>query len=210
MVVVILGAGVGGVTYYYRYNARQALDAYDRVLADIANIMNQIPPVGSDGDSEQARKEKRRAREEAVRGLEQIRTKYKSTTQGRHVLLDLGALYYRLEKYEKAKQSYLTFLDSLKSGENDIKPLVLDSLAYIYLADKKYDQAAEYWQEVLSMPGGILKQEAHLNLARVYEAQGQKEKAIQAYQTLIKEFPDSPNLTMAKAGLHRLSAGQSE
>ncbi len=196
--VMALALAIMGVKYYFDRQAREALVAYDRALAQVARIQNLTD------------EENKQEIEAAIQALEYIRNAFSRSTPGRFVRLDLGALYFHLKRYDQAKDSYQTFLKDLKPEEDYLKPLILDSLAYINEAEKDLEKAAARWKEVTKLTDEFLKEEAFLNLGRIYEAQNNKEKAIETYEKLMADYPDSSNIARVKAKLAGLSKGKSE
>ncbi len=187
-----------GVKYYLDRQASAALVAYDQALSRIAQIKS-LNDENNQGDIEQA-----------IKALEHVRNVYARSAQGRFVLLDLGTLYFHLKQYDKAKDSYQEYLKDLRAEENFLKPLILDSLAYINEAEKNLDKAAAHWEEVTRLEDGFLKEEAFFNLGRVYEALNKNGKALKAYEKLMAAYPDSSNIPRAKAKAASLSQAKSE
>ena len=198
IMVVALAVVIMGVKYYYDRQAREALVAYDQALAQVARIQNL------------SGEENKQEIEVAIQALEYVRNAFSRSRPGRFVYLDLGALYFHLERYDQAKDSYQTFLKTLKPEENYLKPLILDSLAYINEAEKDLENAAARWEEVTKLADEFLKEEAFFNLGRIYEAQNDKKKAIKTYEKLMADYPDSSNIAWIKAKLAGLSEGKSE
>ena len=143
--------------------------------------------------------------EEAARDLERVRENFQGSKPARAALLNLGDIYFKLNKYDQAFQAYQNFLDGLTEEEEIFKPLVLDSLAYVLEAQGKPDQAAARWEQVLNLSGDVLKQEAYLGLGRVYLEAGDKEKSKKAYQDLIEKYPNSQYQELAKAQLENIN-----
>lgn len=192
-VVIIAAVAVVGWRAYRDRQARVAQTAYDEALA--------LAPQAQNMESEAAEKRMMAA----IKAMEEVRQKYPGSAPGRLVLLDLGALYYHLEKYDEAKKAYQAFLKTIGSGDKDLRPLVLNSLAYIHEVQNDPAGAVKLWEEITQGPVDLLKDEAWFNLGRAYTALKQPDKAKQAYQQLIDKFPDSPHLPLARAKLAELA-----
>lgn len=69
---------------------------------------------------------------------------------------------------------------------------------------KLFDQAEQQLQKALSLSGDKLFA-VHLNLAEVYEAKGEKQAAIRALETYLKQQPNAPKAPAIRAAITRLS-----
>jgi len=186
---VILTALILGSKAYLDLKADRAQAAYTKALAGLTAKENL--------DAAEA--------EKAVRDLKEVVETYSGYAPARCALVDLGSLSYQLDQYEQAARAFQSFLQDLRPEEESFRPLVLDSLAYALESQGQFGQAAENWEKILTLPGSLLKQEAYLSLGRVYEAQGLKDKAVQAYQELVTRFPNSFHLPLAEAKLAELN-----
>lgn len=194
IVTAILVIVAVGVNYYLNLTSGRALAAYDKAVSGLA------PEKGFDPQ---------RA-ETAVRDLEKINSSYSRYAPGRHALLDLGSLYYKLGQLDKAQNAYQNFLDSLRTEEKHLKPMLLDSLAYIFEAQGEYAQAEARWNEVLGLSGRLMKEDAYLGLGRIFLAQKMNEKAKQIYQRFLNNFPNSSSAALVKTKLAGLQPKTAE
>ncbi len=133
--------------------------------------------------------------------LEKFIENFGSTQPARYALLDLGGLYFRLERYDKAAAVYQKFLSSITPAEESMRPYVLDSLAHVFEARKDYESSAKTWEEVLTLKDTTMKEQAYMGLIRVRVAAKDAEGAKKAYEDLAKEFPGSISTQMAQAKL---------
>jgi tetratricopeptide (TPR) repeat protein len=193
VIVLVVAVAVMGWRSYRDRQARLAFRSYDQALA----LVPKAKDLGSEAADQQMKA--------ALVALAGVRQGYPNSTPGRLVLLDLGALYYHMGRYDEAKEAYQAFLKKLGSGEKDLRPLVLNSLAYIHEAQNDPAGAAALWEEITQGPVELLKAEAWYNLGRAYTALNQPDKARKAYQQLIDRFPESPNLPLARTKLAQLS-----
>ncbi|MBW2091750.1 MAG: tetratricopeptide repeat protein [Deltaproteobacteria bacterium] len=189
--IVALVIIVFGIKFYFDRQARLALAAYNQALFQVSKLRN----LDSKGSGEEI--------EEALDALERVSSKYARTAPGRQVLIDLGTLYFHLKRYNQAEYTYKKCLETLTPEEEAL-------LAYTYEAQGKINEAAAYWEQIVQLPGQLLKEEAFFNLGRVYEELGQPEKAEKAYQQLLEKFPNSPNSHLAKFKLKQSAQGKSD
>ncbi|MBF0530450.1 MAG: tetratricopeptide repeat protein [Deltaproteobacteria bacterium] len=179
---------MAGLKWYLGYRDRQ-------ILTDYAEAMVKTSHQKKFDAAKQ---------QEAAASLEKFIKDYPRSASARSALLNLGDIYYNLNKFDLSEQAYQKFLDGLKPEEESFKPLVLDSQGYVLEAQNKFDQAAERWKQLLGLPGDSLKQEALISLGRVYLTAGRKDDARKAYQELISTYPSSGYLELAKAQLSQI------
>ena len=187
LAVIILAIGI---TSYTKHAAAQAVNAYNLAAA-------QVPAPSDEFDSAKAGA--------AIKALEKVIADHSGSAPAHYALLDLGALYYNLGDFDKSYDAYDKFLSGLRKEDENLKPMVLDSLAYTLEARKKYEQAAEKWEQVIALDGDLMKEEAYMGLGRVQQARGKLEESKKAFEELIAGYPNSSYAEQAKAKLAALS-----
>lgn len=188
-IVVVAAVALGiGIKAYSDYKTGQAVVAYAEAAAAV--------PAAQNFDPQKA--------EAAVVELEKVAQTYSGRPSARSATMDLGALYFKLGKFDQSEAAYRSLLSSLVAQEQHLKPLLLDSLAYVLEAKGNPAQAAASWEELLTLSGDVLKDQTYLNLGRVYQAQGQTDKAKEAYEKLVAGFPNSRYAALAQAKLTQL------
>lgn len=176
-----------GVNWYLGYTKTKAIAAYNEAAAPLYSGAE----IGLD-------------KADATAGtLEKFIEAYGSSKPARYALLDLGNLYFRLEKYDKSAAVYQKYLSSITPEEESLRPYVQDSLAHAYEAEKDYAAAAKTWEDVLKLDDSTLKEQAYMGLIRVRLSAGDTKGAQQAYEELAKEFPGSISTQMAAANLEQ-------
>ncbi len=89
------------------------------------------------------------------------------------------------------KQTVIKFLQKVPSRHS---PILQEKVADLFLEQKRFNLAAETYEEVLKVstsPGQRLR--VLLALGEVRSIYGPDQRAYDAYQTLLKEFPDYPD-----------------
>jgi tetratricopeptide (TPR) repeat protein len=76
------------------------------------------------------------------------------------------------------------------------------ALAASYEGQGDFGKAIDALQKILSSSEPSFKEQATLNLARVYGLSNQSEKAKETLKEFIEKYKNSPFLSMAKARLH--------
>lgn len=94
----------------------------------------------------------------------------------------------------------------MKAGENarkNGKYLPYYELGNVYLKQKKYDKAIEYYKKSIADRNQIWN--TYLKLGQVYEKTNQTNLAIENYKLALKFYPESKD---ANAGIKRLTTGE--
>jgi tetratricopeptide (TPR) repeat protein len=166
---------VTGVFLYQSHRERQARRLYNEAVASL------LPPPGG-GDS---------GLETAITKLEQVRRQYASTKVGSFALADLGNLYLRKGNYDEAIACYQASLKEL-DRRGSLYGLVLQDLGTAYEAKGAWDSAAETYERLAREGTPSYQAQAQLGLGRVYEAKGNRAKALTYYEAYLKDNHDSP------------------
>jgi predicted negative regulator of RcsB-dependent stress response len=188
IVIGIVAAVVTVVSLYgsYRnYTLNNAAEAYDQALM-------------LDGDQKMV-------------ALEKVADKYGSTPSAiwsrvelAHMDQDAGELTGAIDK--------LTAVNSGLNEKNLLKPMILVNLGGLYEQEKQLDKALSVYLELKTFKG--FESAAVNSLGRVYETQGNNEKAAQMFQQYLTMTTregnapqqDDPVRAMVRASLNRLQA----
>ncbi len=135
--------------------------------------------------------------------LEEIIKDYPRTRGAYMAMVTLGHLYYQKKNYPQAITAYQSALDK-GSFPPGFRVLIQGNLAYAYEEKGDYPQAARLFSEIAQAKTTLLKEDAMLSLARVYQKMDKKEATKTAYQDFIKSFPKSIYATMVKDRLAKL------
>lgn len=190
-VLVLVGILVASAitVWYLNYSAGRAVAAYNQAAS-------QLPTDGQVEPDKAA---------ELITALEKFRQDYSGSAPADYALLDLADLYYQQKEYKKSLAAYQEFLDDLEEVNEDLRPMILNGMAYAHEALGDFSQAATKWEEVLALSDDLLKEEAYLGLGRVFEAMAQPDEARRAYEELLAKYPASASVQPAKARLAELN-----
>jgi tol-pal system protein YbgF len=112
----------------------------------------------------------------------------------------LGA--FKSKKYENAAESFQKMLD------NKVPDDIADNCHYWIgeskFASKKYAEALQEFENVLNFKRSEKKGDAQFMIAQCYERMGNKLKAKEAFEKVVKDFPMSSNVKKAKERWARL------
>ncbi len=124
----------------------------------------------------------------ATAKLEEVKQRYDSTTVATNALMDLGNIYFQEGDYEKAISRYTDFLQRT-DFTHPLYDQALESLGETYEAKESWQEAVEVYQRLASEGAQVYQAQAQLYLGRVYEAIGDKQKAMTHYDNYLNESP---------------------
>ena len=179
VLLVLVGAVVGGVIWYDGRNASKAQD-----LEREATVQYQTRPANDPKKAEGNLKE-------AIRLYQQIVDEYPRTPSAPLALFGLGNALIETNQVDAAIEAYKRFLSTYGSKVS-LAGLVQQKLAYAYLTKGDQAQAMTAYSAVIDSPGFLNRDQALFELARMEESQSRREGALQRYQELIKTYPKSP------------------
>ncbi len=126
--------------------------------------------------------------QENIRGLQAIVDDYGSTKTGELARFYLANAYYAQRDYDKALQNYL----DVSFGDELITTSALAGAGACYEAKEDYEKAATYFEKAAMKYGKSVNAAENLfHAAQNYAAAGNKEKAVDLYKKVKKEFPTS-------------------
>lgn len=138
-----------------------------------------------------------RGYQEAMDEFERIRREYPDTDAGQLAQLQLGQGFLEQKQYDRAVETYRTFLDS-NPKESLYRLFALQNLGYAYEGQGDYQNALNSFQELIDMGESFLQPWGYLNIGRCYEKLGKKEEALRNYRRFLEKFPDSAMASTAK------------
>ncbi len=178
--VLVLAAGiVGGVVWVDRQAAQKAQD-----LEREATRLLMARPANDPAKADDLLKQ-------AMTQYRQVIDQYPRTASAPLALFHLGNAQVQANDLPGAIDTYQRFL-VLYGSNPSLAELVQQRLAYAYLLKGDRDQAAKAFTAIVNSPGGLNKDQALFELARLEESQSRPEGALAHYQELIKTYPNSP------------------
>ncbi|NVM22449.1 MAG: tetratricopeptide repeat protein [Desulfobacterales bacterium] len=139
----------------------------------------------------------------AIEKFEEVLKRYPSTSAGELSLLLRANMSYDEGSYDKAIELYQKALGAF-SEEGVLRKLVWNNLGYAYEGKKDYSAAAQCFEKITEPEGEFMKADAYFNLARMHEAMGNRQKAIEAYNKVADDYPGSVNFQICKEKVLRL------
>ncbi|MDY6853493.1 MAG: tetratricopeptide repeat protein [Thermodesulfobacteriota bacterium] len=161
-------------------------------------IYNQaVQYYNSDDASGTSIKEETERYNQAITSLEEVINGYSHTNVFPLALLYSGHIYYKLKKLDESIESYLRFIEK-ESSYNSLKVFAFAGLGYAYEAKGDYRNALVYFIKLTERDKNPFAQLGYLDLSRCYDSLGEKNKAIEACQTLLTNYPNSVFAALAK------------
>lgn len=120
-----------------------------------------------------------------VDALSHVVTEFQGTPSALWAGTELGHLAMKEGEYDKAVTHYQTIRDQVKNS-NPMYGLLTFGIAQANEAGKKYDASSTIYSELKAIDG--YKDEGYLGMARVLEAQNEKQKALAVYEEYLSTF----------------------
>ena len=193
ILVAIIGAGYAGYSSYrssQTEKAATALHEAEEKLAQSGAAPTAPNPTGSPASTTKNDAAWQDKAGPALQALEGVATTYKGTMASVEALLKVGDTYYGHGVYDKAAQAYQRAAE--QSPNRFLKVLALYSWGYALENNKDHAGAIQAFQNALRQGEKTLKAEILVSLGRNFEATGDKAKALEQYNLVTTEFPNTP------------------
>lgn len=217
--VVIVASLVGVIVLSYTgwgiYKRQKDQKAGDAFYSAMKVLQAKVDPAGTAAGTFKTDDERSRAAIDKFNGLSKT---FKGSRFEEVALLYAANAYLNLKEFDKAIETYNKMLfkiereDSKLHGNiNEIKVspgIVRDSalygLAYSYEQKGDLKSAIELQTSLTSSKETHMREMGLMSLGRLYEKSGDKTKALETYQKIISDFPESSNLSTVKEKIERL------
>ena len=138
-----------------------------------------------------------------IKKLSAVTTDYPRTQGAQKAWISLGHLYYQQKDFTRALTAYRSALSQGKLLP-EFQSLINESLAYVLEEKGDLKGAADAFSQILKGPDPLVKENAYLNLARVFIKLGQTKEAKSAYQDFLKAFPNSTYAPLVRDRLAKM------
>jgi len=177
--------------------ARSERDSLNMFYAAMSTMLASVD--SKDGKPQPAMYEK------ALAQFKTVNQKYGGTTSGTTALLYAGNCAYSLNKYDDAIAYYKEFLEAAYGTLQYLRAAAYEGIGYACEGKGDFKQAAEWFEKQKSdthqVEGGVT---SVLNLARVLELGGDKQKACDLYKEFIEKNPLSEQKQFAQMKIDSL------
>lgn len=198
----LVGSIVGAILLallVYGVMERVGVGSREEAAEDLFEARKKLPEAGPlltlSPVSAKTPEERTAELDEAVAALAVVAADHKGTPQARIADLDAGAALYAADRYEEA----LTHFQAAEPGGGIIGLMAVGSRAATLESLGRNDEAIAAYAAVRSKAAGQMKEQAIIDLARVYAASGDVAKAKELYAEFETEFPDSSLLAEVQA-----------
>jgi len=173
-VLVLVGAGAW---FWYRSQESRGLAA----LAEATALVQQA-------DGPEAAPQ---ARDKAIRALEAVIAEHPRLSALPQAAYQLGNLEYAAGQYAAARDAY--YLALAKGASGSLRTLAGMGIGYTWEAEKNYTSAAKAYEAAAKGlgPKDFVYEEALIAEARAQDLAGKPAVALEIYQRLLREGPDS-------------------
>ena len=175
--IVVVGIGwAGWAVWKSRYETQGNL-----ALTQARTLAAQAQAPGAAADT----------RERAEKALQAVIADYPRLSSVAQAAYLLGSMRFGEARYPEARASYEVAL--AKAGSSSLAALAALDIGYCWEAEKNYAAAEKAYQSVINgaKPKDFLYEEAMVDIARVQELGGKRAAAIETYQRLLKDLPDT-------------------
>ena len=175
--VIVVGLGWAGWTAWKNRYESQGSVAFAQARTLVAQA--QTPGAATD------------ARERAEKALQGVIADYPRLSSVAQAAYLLGSLRFGAAQYPQARSSFE--LARAKAGSRSLAALAGLDIGYCWEAEKNYDAAEKAYLSAISgaKPKDFLYEEAMVDAARVQELGGKRTAAVETYQLLLKDLPDT-------------------
>jgi len=176
-VVLVIGIVWGGwALWKTRYETQGAF-----ALTQARALASQSQAPGASPD----------ARQRAEKALQDVITEYPRLSSIGQAAYLLGSLRFASGQYAAARSSFELAGD--RAGSPTLAALAALDVGYCWEAEKNYEAAEKAYRAAISNgnPTNFLYEEAMIDIARVQDLGGKTTAAVETYQRLLKDLPES-------------------
>jgi predicted negative regulator of RcsB-dependent stress response len=176
-----------GVYAYNRHINKKGQEAFNKAFYTMNNTSNSDKAQSSSDNAEKM--------------FNDLVKDYGMSKAATLALPELANAKFNQKKYDEAISLYEKYLDKVSNNES-YNALARMALSTCYEQKGEYDKAVTSLEKILEGPDDNIKEQAMLNLARVYRQAGKQDKSNEVLTDFKKKFPKSVYLDMADSFLN--------
>jgi tetratricopeptide (TPR) repeat protein len=192
-VAVISAVTVGGYLWYKQQTDRSAAE----VLNEGTRSVTERPADAPFRRPEEIQK--------AIASFRKVLAEYPRSSAAPQAAYLLGNALSDLQDWDGAAKAYQDFL--ARYGDHRLLvAMVTQRLGYAQLIQGKPEEAEKTFSNLLKIEGGLNKDQALYELAKIDETMKRPEGALAHYQEIMKDYPQSPFAAEASVRIKTLDA----
>lgn len=217
--VVVITSSVIGVLFisyiaWGTYSRQKNQKAGEAFYSAMKVYQAKVDALGASPDTFKTSDDKHRA---VADKFAELSKRYKRSNIGPISLLYAANAHYNLKEYDKAVELYSQLLtgevkdpnlhgniNAFKLNPGILRDSALYGLAYSYEQKGELKKAIDSLAFLTSSKDSHLGETALAALGRLYEKSSDKAKALETYQKIISDYPESSNLSGIKEKVERL------
>jgi len=121
--------------------------------------------------------------------LGRVINEFPDTVAANYAYLYSGHCFYQMKEFNKAAEAYEKFIE--RCPEQSLKMLAYPKLGWSYEEMENYENALDYYLNLLKINNISTKEFAYEGAARCYEKIGNTQKALETYQAALDKYPYS-------------------
>ncbi len=130
--------------------------------------------------------------------FEKVFKEYSNTTAGKQARVKFAKICYDASQYEDSMAHYKDALDLFRD-QASLKNFLLAALGHVSIAMGDLTSAETYFKQIEKDDSALLKDEAGMALALLYEKAGKSEQSREMFKKIVSDYPDSIYLPLAKS-----------
>ena len=145
---------------------------------------------------------------EAMARFTMLRAKYPDSKLTAEIMWWLGEYYYRHNDLALARRYFSSLVRDFPASN-----LIADSyyaLGSIKNEEGDYEEAIDYFKKVIALKASDLSGQAAIAIADIYTKENNTRKAVEAYQQIMKEYPNLLSIIYPKLADTQFKAGNYE
>ncbi|MFO7568769.1 MAG: tetratricopeptide repeat protein [Smithellaceae bacterium] len=179
---------VVGIYFYWSYYSNAALKLY-------ATAQQNLIQSGENKESI----------EENVGIFNEIIAKYPYSWSGKMAYYHLGNIHFKRGEMDESIAAYKKFVSKTRTDKSGVKFLALTSLGYCYERKADFNEALKYFELAQKTYNVGFEMIGLRNIARMYEALDNKEKALEYYKKALEITTEPAALLFIKRKISTLS-----
>ena len=128
---------------------------------------------------------------------------FSNTAAGKQAKIKFAKICYDASKFDRSYKYYKESLEIFKN-EASMENFLLSALGHVCLAKKEFEEAKKYFLQIENGKLDLLKDEAQIVLAMLYEAANNADESKIMYEKIVAEYKGSMYKAIAKSKIDEM------